>query len=112
MTINVVNLSDVKVGGMNVSVPVVLRMSHFDKYVDKDGNGSGSNYPRDFVCPSKGLRSCKVHVQLAGLMIRVGLGCILQMQQGWGQPEWYLHAQNGWVWGLGCWAQHLWTQDG
>ena len=61
MNITVVNLGDVKAAGANVSVPAVLRTSHFDEYVDKDGDSGGSNYPRDSVCPSEGLKNCAVH---------------------------------------------------
>ena len=49
MNIDMVNLSDVKAAGANVDVPAVLGASHFDEYVDKDGDGGGSNCPRDFA---------------------------------------------------------------
>ena len=62
MDIDVVNLSDVKAAGANVSVPAVLGTSRFDECVDKDGDGGGSNYPRDSVCPSEGPRSREVRV--------------------------------------------------
>ena len=61
MNIAVVNLGNVKAAGANVSVPAVLGTSHFDEYVDKDGDGGGSNYPRDSVCPSEGLKNRAVH---------------------------------------------------
>jgi hypothetical protein len=74
MNIDMVNLSDVKAAGANVDVPAVLGASHFDEYVDKDGDGGGSNCPRDFACPSEEPRNHAVHAQLAGWTLCVRLG--------------------------------------
>jgi len=54
VNIDVVNLSDVKAAGVNVSVLAVLGTSHFDEYVDKDSDGGGSNCPRGSLPTNEG----------------------------------------------------------
>ena len=83
MNIDVVNLSAVKAAGANVSVPAVLGTSHFDEYVDKDGDGGGSNCPRDFACLSGERRNRVVHAQLAGWTLWARLGRVSRMQWVW-----------------------------